>query len=80
MFSFVLMKAFDLYNKRHKQVANLLGLQKARLEKKNKQNVFAGKVAKELELSSMTVINYTNGKIGDGYLAEAILEELKKIK
>lgn len=35
-------------------------------------------IAKKLKVSFMTVSNYISGRIKDGYLAEDILEEIKK--
>ena len=37
-------------------------------------------IGKELGCSGNTVRNYLHGKIGDGYLAEAILAECKRMK
>lgn len=74
------MKAFDTYLQRHAQVKNLLQIQKLRVLKIYQEKGVSIEVGEKLKISPMTVINYTNGKIGDGYLAEAILSELKKIK
>lgn len=38
------------------------------------------KVAEEFKISGTSVKNYLEGRIADGYLAEAILKEFKKLK
>ena len=37
-------------------------------------------VSKNLGFTKQTVYNYINGKINDGYLADAIYKEIKKYK
>ena len=41
---------------------------------------FCWEIGKGLGVTGVTVKNYTQGKIKDGYLAEAILSELKRLK
>lgn len=37
-------------------------------------------VGKNLNISGQSVYNYISGRVNDGYLAEAIYQEFKKIK
>lgn len=45
-----------------------------------KESIFCWSVGKELQISGVSVKNYLNGKIGDGYLGEEILSAFKKMK
>lgn len=53
-------------------------LSKVRLEN-NKETMACWQVATALNISGTTVKNYLEGKISDGYLAEAIYEEFKNL-
>lgn len=44
-----------------------------------KESVFCWTVGSELQISGVSVKNYLNGKIGDGYLGEEILTAFKKM-
>ena len=75
------MLVFNRTNKKHILIKNRLELDGKRLAKKGLNlTVVAKKVGDILYISKITVLNYINGEIKDGYLAEAILAELKKIK
>ena len=45
-----------------------------------KENSICTGVAYCLDVSMQTVKNYLSGKVGDGFLAEAIYEEFKRLK
>lgn len=47
---------------------------------KNKETTQCWVVAERLNISGTTVRNYLEGKIADGYLAEAIYKEFKNLK
>lgn len=74
------MIAFNKSNKKHILIKNRLEIQRNRLNQKKLLTNAAKSVGDLLDISKITVINYANGDIKDGYLAEAILAELKKIK
>ncbi len=74
------MTAINLFFKKHRQIANRLNIEKARLFKKHTEKDISLKIAPLVRVSPVTVINYLHGKVKDGYLAEVILSELKKIK
>lgn len=74
------MRAFNKINKKHILIKSKLELQRNKLNGKKQLTNAAKKVGDILDISKITVINYANGDINDGYLAEAILTELKKIK
>ncbi len=72
------MEAFNKTNKKHILIKNRLCVEGKRL--KNKVTLAAISVSNVLPITHITVLNYIKGNIKDGYLAEAILAELKKIK
>jgi hypothetical protein len=72
------MKAFSRNNKKHILIKNKLHIESKRL--KNKITAAAISVSQIIPVSHITILNYIKGDIKDGYLAEAILSELKKIK
>lgn len=47
---------------------------------KNRETLECWTVAKNLSVSGTTIKNYLEGRISDGYLAEAIYKEFKNIK
>jgi predicted transcriptional regulator len=53
-------------------------LREVRLEN-NKETTSCWQVASELKVSGTTVKNYLEGRINDGYLAEAIYAEFQKM-
>ena len=65
----------DVYLRRKKDIANKLS--KVILVQGEETRTL-WEVAFELKISGTTVKNYLQGKIGCGYMAEAILEEFKK--
>lgn len=42
--------------------------------------VSCSEIAKTLGVSYQTIVNYTYGRVKDGFLAEAITKEFKKLK
>ena len=72
------MEAFNKTNKKHILIKNRLSMEGKRL--KNKVTLAAITTSQVLPVTHITVLNYIKGNIKDGYLAEAILAELKKIK
>ncbi len=74
------MKLFNKKNKKHLIIKKLLGIEGKRLSDNNLTASACLKSAIKLDVSHVTVLNYIKGDIKDGYLAEAILAELKKIK
>lgn len=47
---------------------------------KDKETTMCWAIGASLDISGVTVKNYIKGAIGDGYLAEAIYNELKRLK
>lgn len=45
-----------------------------------KESISCWAVGNQLQISGVSVKNYLNGKIGDGYLGEEILSAFKKMK
>lgn len=63
--------------KRHEEIR--LKLTSVKLPDGKENNICTG-IAFVLNISMQTVKNYLSGKIGDGFLAEAIYKEFKKLK
>lgn len=74
------MKGFNKTNKKHLAIKKLLKVEGKRLVDAGHITNACLKSATKLDVSHVTVLNYIKGDIKDGYLAEAILAELKKIK
>jgi|TARA_R110000868_G_scaffold180622_2_gene421239 predicted transcriptional regulator len=72
------MESFNKNNDKHILIKNKLLAESKRL--KYKITNAAISVSATLPITHITVRNYMKGNIKDGYLAEAILAELKKIK
>lgn len=69
--------ASEEFDTRHKEIkAKLMAIE---LPDTNVTNVLAG-IGVSLNITGQTVKNYLNGDIKDGYLAEAIYKEFKRLK
>lgn len=74
------MTTKEKYNyKRTQIIVSLKTISSLKAERKGIMEV-CNTVAKSLGISPQTVYNYTQGRVSDGYLAEAILAELKSYK
>lgn len=69
--------AREEYNERHKTIRQKLMSVKL---PDGKENSICTGVAYCLDVSMQTVKNYLSGKVGDGFLAEAIYKEFKRLK
>ena len=67
----------ELYLQKHSDIKKMLG-DVVLPENLNIETCF--KIGKTLACSGNTVRNYLLGKVNDGYLAEAILAECKRLK
>jgi hypothetical protein len=47
---------------------------------KSKETIYCHNIGASLQVTAPTIKNYISGKITDGYLAEAILEECIRLK
>jgi hypothetical protein len=65
---------------RKKDVISKLQKEYKRFSSRKNVGIYISEVAENLEISFTTAKNYMTGIAKDGYLAEAILTELKKIK
>ena len=74
--SFVFMTTLEKLRSRHEKVIAQLNIVKL---DKGKTLTTCKKVGLRLNVSPQTVYNYLCGRVKDGFLGEAIIEELKKI-
>lgn len=75
-----MMIAFEQYRQRHLDIKKKLNeISQIKIGKGRTMEV-CRIVGVSLEVSAPTVHNYISGKISDGYLAEAIYQEFKKMK
>lgn len=74
------MTTLEQFNKKHlvinTKITDILTIK----IKPKKTMVVCKYISDALDISQQTVYNYITGKITDGYLAEAIYQELKKYK
>jgi len=77
LFSFALMTAKQELQERHNAI-----YKKIQESSSTKGSIMylCEAVAKKLGFTKQTVYNYINGRINDGYLADAIYKEIKKYK
>jgi len=71
------MTNYENYVERKSQIRKKLSAIKL---DKNSETKQCWVVASNLSVSGTTIKNYLEGRIADGYLAEAIYKEFKKIK
>lgn len=73
------MTAKQQYDSRHSEVLSKIVASRSKIV--NGYTLVACKlIGQNLGISQQTVYNYIQGRIKDGYLAEAILRELKSYK
>jgi predicted transcriptional regulator len=74
------MTALEQYNTKHQEVIVKLNQLSASKIEEGKILIVCKNVGEALNKSTQTIYNYLSGRIKDGYLAEAICQELKKLK
>lgn len=77
VYTFTPMTAFEELNTRHKSIKKELRDISQPVVTEHGLVSTSTVVAKKLKVSPQTVMNYLSGRVKDGYLAEAIIQEYK---
>lgn len=72
------MAALDVYNEKHNDIKNRLST--IPIPTDGSATTIFWTVGSALNISGTTVKNYLSGEIKDGYLAEAIYNEFRRLK